>query len=381
MKTLVLSCNTGGGHNAAGEAICENLRKNNVDCDFVDLLSLAGPKVSRGISKTYVFITTKIPQVFRAIYKAGSCISSSRWKSPVYYANELYKDKLYHFVVKNGYDTIVMPHLFPAEALTSLRKEGKLEGITTVAVGTDYTCIPFWEETAMDYYVIPHPDLTEEFHQRGIPSEKLLPYGIPVKEAFQIQRDKKQAKKELYLDPDKPLYLIMSGSMGFGNVGKLLEAILRKHGNTRNMIVLCGSNRKLKRKLRTRFRENGNIRIVSYTKEVSKYMDACDVIFTKPGGLTTTEAAVKNIPLIHTDPIPGCETINAAFFSSRGMSVSSSNIPKQLEAADTLLQDEEKRSAMLAAQRKNIAVDTAERIFQLLQRVQAGTIQKESGVG
>lgn len=37
-------------------------------------------------------------------------------------------------------------------------------------------------------------------------------------------------------------------------------------------------------------------------------MAAADVLFTKPGGLTTTEAAVKGIPIVHTRPIPGCET-------------------------------------------------------------------------
>ena len=95
-------------------------------------------------------------------------------------------------------------------------------------------------------------------------------------------------------------------------------------------------------------------------------MDAADVLFTKPGGLTTSEAAAKNIPLVHTAPIPGCETKNAEFFSSRGMSVVGENIEQEAELAVELLQDREKREVMLRAQREHFHADAAQRICDLL---------------
>ena len=52
---------------------------------------------------------------------------------------------------------------------------------------TDYTCIPFWEETDCDYYVIPHEELKEICIKRGIPEEKLLPFGIPVSRRFRLK--------------------------------------------------------------------------------------------------------------------------------------------------------------------------------------------------
>lgn len=81
-------------------------------------------------------------------YRAGRAIISARWKSPVYYANALYAEELYHYIADNEFDTVVMPHLFPAEALIyMLRKHECRPDIHTYFVGTDYTCIPFTEET------------------------------------------------------------------------------------------------------------------------------------------------------------------------------------------------------------------------------------------
>ena len=70
--------------------------------------------------------------------------------------------------------------------------------------------------------------------------------------------------------------------------------------------------------IRDRFCSDCRVLAVPFTDNVQLYMDACDVLLTKPGGLSSTEAAVKNVPMVHTDPIPGCETKNAQFFMDRG---------------------------------------------------------------
>ena len=69
---------------------------------------------------------------------------------------------------------VVIPHLFPAECLTSLRRHGRLT-VPFVNIATDYACIPFWEETAPDYFVIPHEKLADDFTSRGIDEKILLP--------------------------------------------------------------------------------------------------------------------------------------------------------------------------------------------------------------
>ena len=80
------------------------------------------------------------------------------------------------------------------------------------------------------------------------------------------------------------------------------------------MVIICGNNKRIYTVLQKQFQNNPRVHILGYTNRVADYMDACDVIFTKPGGLTSTEALVKRIPIVHTAPIPGCETANRNFF-------------------------------------------------------------------
>ena len=106
-------------------------------------------------------------------------------------------------------------------------------------------------------------------------------------------------------------------------------------------------------------------------------MDACDLVFTKQGGLTSTEAAVKNLPLVHTAPIPGCETKNARFFQQHLLSISEKNPDTLLNQAYALAYDEAAQRTMLAAQRKHIPRNAAEQIYR---HIVSETMLKERAV-
>ena len=370
MKALILSCNTGQGHNEAGLAIQEGLLERGIDCEFADTLRFAGEGVSRKASGLYVGTTIHAPAVFGGLYWIADHIGNPRLHSPVYWLNRLYRDRLLEHVEKSGADVVVAPHLFPAQTLTSLRAEGRLT-VPAVAVATDYTSIPFWEETRMDAFVIPHPDLTEEFIKKGLDPAVLYPLGIPVRKAFSDRTDPAAARKRLGLPPDVPTVLIMSGSMGYGHLEQLIRRMRERGGPTVHMVVMGGNNEPLKARLRQLFGADPGVRVLDFTREVPLYMDACDLLFSKPGGLTSTEAAVKNLPLIHTAPIPGCETKNALFFAARGLSVYPTRPEDQVEAALALLLSRSKRERMRKAQRTAIPADARDRICDLIIRLAA----------
>ena len=96
-------------------------------------------------------------------------------------------------------------------------------------------------------------------------------------------------------------------------------------------------------------------------------MDACDVIFTKPGGLTSTETLVKGIPTIHTAPIPGCETANSAFFVDRGISYASKYMIEQIRLGMLLMRSHDLQEEMHTAQLREQKADAAEHIVDLLE--------------
>lgn len=368
MKILVLSCDTGEGHNAAGQAVVEAAGLRGHEIDMMDMFLLSGKKTSHVVGGAYVGIVTHIPRLFGFIYKLGMLITSSRRKSPVYYANALMAKKLARYLAEHHYDVVVTPHLYPAETLTYMKAKGLLT-IPAAAIGTDYTCIPFWEETDLDCYFLPHEDLIGEYIKRGVPAKKLLPYGIPVSQSFVQRTDRVTAREKCRLPADVPIYLVMSGSMGFGKLTIFAAELAHSCRNGEHIVLICGNNQKIRKVLQHQFRSNERVHVLGYTSHVALYMAACDVIFTKPGGLTSTEALVTNIPIIHTAPIPGCETANQRFFSARHLSLSSRQISKQVQLGRQLLGDSRLYTEMSEAQRRNRKPDAAMHIIDKLEEM------------
>lgn len=376
MKILILSCDTGEGHNSAGKAIKEAAELCGHTACMIDMFLLSGRRTSHAVAGAYVGVVKHAPFLFGMIYKLGMLISNSKRKSPVYYANALLAKKLSAYIDENKFDAVVTPHIYPAETMTYMKKKGMLK-IPAIAIGTDYTCIPFWEETNLDYYILPHEDLIPEYVRRGIPREKLLPYGIPVKQDFCQKVSQKKARALCHLPADVPIFLVMSGSMGFGKLTVFAAELALACRNNEQIIIICGNNEKIKRILQKEFHFNKRVHIIGYTKHVSLFMDACNVIYTKPGGLTSTESLVKNIPIVHTAPIPGCETANRDFFVARHLSVSSKHLPKQVQLGKTLIVNNFLRAEMLAAQAKEQKSDSAMRIIHLLEALTAKAGKKD----
>lgn len=354
MKVLVLTCNTGGGHNACAKYIKEEFNSKGIECDIKNYMDLAGKHASDIAEKLYLDSTKGNGGVFKEVYKLGELYSKTNLKSPVYGLNKLVKNKLYNYIIDNGYDIVLATHLFPCLALTALKKE---HDIKFVNVATDYECIPFWEETDPDLFIIPSELLKERFVIKGIKPEVLLATGIPVASNF------KKVNK-VSLPEDKCVILIVSGSMGFGNLEKLITNLLKEIDNC-YFLVITGNNKKMEESLKKI--DNPNLIVKGFTKNINDYMAASSIVITKPGGLTTTEVATLHKPLVHMMPIPGVENYNAKFFSDNKMSIMANNEEEVVAALKKLLNNQELQDEMVNNQKKiineNSALDLVEYII------------------
>ena len=368
MKVLVLSCNTGGGHNSAARAVMDALNEEQISCEMLDFLSLASQRVSKIVSNTYSGMTTHMTSLWHGIYQLGGAVSSPKRKSPVYAVLTSLGGKLLKYINENDFDLVVTTHIFAAETLTYLKRKRKLN-IKTIFILTDYTPYPFTEELECDYCIVANDEVKKECIKKGVKEDIIYPWGIPVGQRYLETMDQKEAKEKLNLDVNKPMFLIMAGSMGFGNLGDIAKKLVIASNGNAQVIVVCGRNEKQKEKLQKQFENDEHVTIIGFTDQAPLYMNACDVIFTKPGGLTSTEAAVKNIPLIHTKPIPGCETQNAIFFSSRGMSYYSENIDEEIEYAVKLANDKKTRDMMKKCQKANTNPLAAKQIVNLIKDI------------
>ena len=363
-KVLILSCGTGGGHNSAAKAIQEDLISKGIDTDFIEYLDIVNQRVRNNVNKLYIHSTRENGKVFKVVYKLGEIYQKTNLKSPVYALNFLNKKRLYKYIIDNNYKYIITTHLFAAQSLTAIKKE---HPIKFMAVATDYVCIPFWEETNPDYFVIPSEELKEDFQSKGIPEKKLLPLEIPTAKTYRQPYDKKDYKEKLKFDVNEKYVLILTGSMGFGNVTDMIKK-LHEEMKQVNFIISCGHNEALFNTLEEEYKNTKNIIILSYTDKIGNYMKASDIILSKPGGLTTTEIATLRKPFIHTMPIPGCENYNANFFDKRKMAIKCDTIEEVVENTKKLIKDQTLQKQMIENQEKYIRKDTCDKIADIVIR-------------
>ena len=359
MKVLILSTATGEGHNSAAAAVAQALRAKGCEALIMDCLNLGRFNASAAVSNLYADITVHTPEFFSLLYKGGMAVTSAKRMSPIYHLNALCAKALRHTLSGIKPDVIVCTHIFSAQAVSAVQRKFGLN-IPAVGIATDYTCIPFWEESALDFYIIPDASLSDEFAARGIPPEKLLPLGIPVREQYRTKLPKEFARREFCLKA-KYVFVLMGGSMGYGDIPLLADELVRAVPESQ-VAAVCGRNRKMIESLAGR----KNIVPFGFLENAGHLMDAADVILTKPGGLTSTEALVKRIPTVLTRPIPGCEERNAQRLSSIGAAVRSDSPQKAALEAVRLLADTARADAMRSAQEKFIHPDAALKIADCL---------------
>lgn len=317
LRILILSCNTGEGHNSAAFAVADSFEKNNVECIVKDALAFWSPEKSKIISKGHVFLYRRMPKFFGMSYRFEENHPAKEGEESLMYDLVTKGCKaLKAHLDSEKYSAVLCTHVFSAMMITEIKKKFGLD-IKSYFISTDYTCTPGVSETRLDVYFLPHRLLAEEFYKNGIKADTLVPAGIPVRRDFYTKIDKKAARKKIGIPEAEKMVLLTCGSMGCGPIKKLAQLLSLQLSSDTVLTVICGSNRRLYKSL-IKLNLSENIRIVGYTKRMSVYMDAADIILTKPGGLSSTEAAAKKLPMIFINAVPGCETRNLEFFVTNG---------------------------------------------------------------
>ncbi len=365
MEALILSCGTGGGHNSACTALVQELSSRGHGVMALNPYMLKGEKTADTVNNAYILLAQKAPAAFGMVYGLGNAYRKLPISSPVYHLNRRMVPLLENYINEKKYDVIATTHLFPAEIITHMKRQGKTVP-TTFFIATDYTCIPFTEETDCDFYVIPSPELTDEFVSRGILKERILPLGIPVQRQFREKVDRIELRRSLGLETDKKYILIAGGSIGAGQIEEIVPMLLRHYDDSVRLIVVCGNNPSLYQSLERLYSER--CILLSYTEHMASYMRCCDLFLSKPGGLSSTEAAVVGTALIHITPIPGCETRNMDFFARNGMCLAVSSPKRQLLFACDKLFDETNRQRMRENQSRIVPANAASDICDLMEK-------------
>jgi processive 1,2-diacylglycerol beta-glucosyltransferase len=213
-------------------------------------------------------------------------------------------------------DVVACAQAFPCGMVADYKKDYQ-SALPLVAVLTDYIPHAYWIYDSVDYYIAPSDEVKERLKERGVPEERIKPFGIPFDSSFNEPQERKAVAARLGLDADTFTVLIMGGGQGLGPIKSVVRA-LEKLKIGLQEIVICGVNKKLYRSLKLRSkRSRHKIRLYGYVNNIRELMESSDVIITKPGGITTAEALCKNIPMVIIRPIPGQEMNNTLYLTKK----------------------------------------------------------------
>lgn len=318
MKVLIISVKAGYGHHSTAQAIIDCLNERGIQSEMLDTFDYIDSMLCESIDKGYLFSTKNFPEVYGKAYSLlDKRVEPYKRFSLISVVSKLVSHKLRDYITDYAPDVVIGTHSFACMVMTYMKEKGVI-ACPTVGIVTDFTVHPFWESTDIDYYVTADSLLDNQMRRKGIPQEKILPYGIPISKKFLNKMPKEDARELLKIDNRRTI-LVMMGSMGFGNLEEQLEAIDALDIDMQ-VLCVCGRNEKMKREID---RHIWKKKIITYgfVDNVEVLMDASDCIITKPGGLTTSELLAKRLPAIIMNPIPGQEDRNMEFLVNNGAAI------------------------------------------------------------
>lgn len=343
MKALILSCNTGQGHNSVSASVSSAFEARGIKADVSDALAYVSEWASKTVCEWHVRLYRYFPKASGTSYgfiEQHPELFDSR--SPIHKLLHLGIDKLYELISTEKYDLVICPHVISALMVTDMLKQYPNIHPRTAFIATDYTCSPMAEESNLDYYFIPTPSLISDFEKIGINHKKIIATdGIPVRPEFYVSVEKKEAKRRSGLSEDCLHALMMFGSMGCGNMPRLAGLISNNMPENGMLTIVCGTNEQVRKKLEREFADTKNIRTYGFVKNVSALMDSADLFLTKPGGLSTAEAAVKRLPMLLDNAVSGCEQYNLEYFCKIGAAVTAEGEEEIASKCIMLLNDKE----------------------------------------
>ena len=358
---MILSLGTGGGHDAAAQAVQSALIELGAEAEVFDCYGIISPFRSKVVCEAYLGMVKHVPRLFGWVYNIAFKISSAKRKSVVYAFNAQNSSRLAGFISSKNPDAIVFTHIFAGQQLTYLRRHGKVNAWIGGVI-TDYDLQPFWNETEIDRIFTPHESLHAAYEGVGIDKDKLTAMGIPVDPTIREHYDREKARRDEGIDGKRRHVLVAGGSMGAGKLPGTIRALLNGLDEDVLITVVCGNNRKLIREFHAMHVPENRLKVLGFVRPLHKLMRTADVLVSKPGGLSSTEAFVQRIPMVSAHPIQGVESNNAEFFKKNGLALCPGTDEAIVKSVKKLLYNEDARAAMMKQQETVVPHGAAERI-------------------
>ncbi|MDY6872724.1 MAG: glycosyltransferase [Chloroflexota bacterium] len=315
---LFLFSDTGGGHRSAAQAIIEALGvyfPGRVTTEMLDFfVEYAPPPFDMAVT-TYAPMA-QVPDLWELGYK----LSNGKWRS------KLVQDVLWPYIRKAA-ERLVQEHpcdlflsVHPIINTPILRALGEGHRPYIIVVTDMVTTHAFWYNNSATLTLLP----TEEAKMRGVniglAPEKMEVLGQPIADKFRRSTESKAALREALGWPqDQIVALMIGGGEGMGPIGEMVRAVDQAQLDL-TMAVIAGRNNTLRRELEEAGRLTP-LKVYGFVENMPDLMNAADIILTKAGPGTISEAFIAGLPIILYSKMPGQEDGNVDYVVNKGAGV------------------------------------------------------------
>lgn len=319
-KVLILTEDVGGtGHYGAALSLKKGLKKiaPNLHVEIAFGLSFVSKQLESLTRTSYLSVLKYAPSLWGKAYAKEDSISQL-FQTPL---GKMLALKLKYLIEQVEPRVVVCTHVLCISALAYLKEKTHLDFRLGVAI-TDFDVNGFWIHPQVDFYLVAHPALKDKIHKRNIiPKEKIFCTGIPIDPAFSVPGPSKcRLREDLGFDPCRFTALVMGGGMGLGPLEECI-AKFREQLPEIQLIVITGKNQRLFERLLFRYQQDKRVRLFGFIDGMANMMRAADIVVSKAGGLTSSEALASGLPLLICKPIPGQEERNSRFLLEQQVAI------------------------------------------------------------
>ena len=319
MRVLIATVTAGGGHLAAASALFEawKAQRPQDDLQKVDVLDFASKLYRKVYVETYLKVVEHVPELYALVFKKTDNHeevqkAANFRRTFAHHTNKGFVKYMKQFKP----DIVLCPHYLPLEILGHSREKGDGLQPFTVCIVTDFEAHAFWLEPYVDFYCVAAEETRGSLLSRGVSQDKIAVTGIPIAAKFSQPIDHLEIRRRYGLRDDLPVLLVLAGGFGMGPVDEILVQLDKVEGHF-HTIVVAGRNEELRQELAIQQRTHPTT-VLGFADNMHQLMGVADIIITKPGGLTSSEALSLGKPMLIINPIPGQEAANSDFLLEHG---------------------------------------------------------------
>jgi processive 1,2-diacylglycerol beta-glucosyltransferase len=352
MRILIATATAGGGHLAAAAAIEDAWKKlrPHDEVEKLDLVKFFSPLHRKIHADGYEALVEHAPEIWGMLFsKTDNPKVVARMSRLRRYFTPTSTLKLERHLKRTKPDVVICTHYSPIEVLDRLAQDENAHHPFIVSVVTDFEAHALWMGKGVDLYCVAAEGTSARLLARGAEAKNITATGIPISSKFTQPVDAKEVRQRYGLRDDQPVILLLGGGFGWGPISETL-AELDKISARFQTIVVCGRNAELRREVAAQDRMHPT-HVLGFVSNMNELMAVSDLVITKPGGLTTSEAMASGLPMVVVNPIPGQEAANSDFLLQAGAAIKVNRVEEMSHRVGDLLNNSKKLATLKKAAR------------------------------